>query len=593
MRLLLAVAFLAAALLFIGCSGESGPTLPFKYPLPTNLTVTGTIKLSDVAVSPALGGINPSFLDYSPFRLTVQDDSSVTGEADVEGRFSLNPMSIRDQYVIFCKNSRYPGFVLEYMAADSRGLYGEHHIEISIRTTAQSMIARCLRDRYGRRIDPSALTATHIDSTVKAIADVLERHPEKLAGTTLDQVAEIKAAYTSMAESLNAGGSGVVPNKWVLMFYLAGDNNLAGFITDNITDIEKAGVPSGTQILIQADFPVHGLKRMMLREGKLEELATVASVDTTSGAVIADFIAWSKRSFPASDYALIISSHADGWKNHLNVRTSLISDDTSGTRGNPVEIAAYVKGANSTFDGYNRPLSLLVFDACSMASIEIAYEFKDCAAWSVFSQAFVPGNGFPYGDIVTSVKAIGAEKIDAEEMGKIFCSKYRDKYLNGLIEQPVTVSMVKNAEMSNLVVKLETYLGKIFANIAKLGPVIANLRDSKTTTGEEDGAQVRYVVQAYEMTDYRDMRDFIEKARNSMPEVAIEGDLVLENLSNVVRVNYFSRRNFPDTHGLSISLPDKKTYTSSYISPESLKYYYYQFAQQTSWDEILAAINAD
>lgn len=584
------ILLMIATFFLVGCSGESGPTLVYSYPIPTDLKVAGAIKLSDVGVHPTLGGITPSILDYTPFKLSIQDDSSVTGTADVEGRFTLNSMSIRDQYVIFCKNSKYPGFILEYMAADSAGLYGEQRIEISIRTTAQSMIARCLRDRYGRRVNPLALGASHINDTVKAIADVLESHPEKLTGTTLDQVAEVKTAYTTMADSLNSGASGVIPNKWVLLFYMGGDNNLSNYINDNIAEIESAGLPSGTQVLIQADFPVHGMKRMMLKDGKLLELASVTSIDSSSAAVVADFVAWSRRTFPAAGYALTISSHADGWKNSSSLRGSLISDQTSGTKGNPVEIAAWLKGANTSFDGFYRPLDLLVFDACNMGLIEIAYEFKDCAAFSVFSQAFVPGNGFPYGSILKNIGLTGSEKIEPESLGRIFCDAYKNRYLTGLVESAVTVSMVKNSEMDAFMGLLQNYFAKIHQNIDKLGPVISSLRDSRTVVAENLVGD--YVVQAFEAVDYRDLVDFMENARASMPETAIEADLVLNFFSRLVIENGFSARAFPDAHGLSIGLPDKATYSSSYVSPENLPYSVYQFSVNSLWDDIIGSINS-
>lgn len=583
------VAILAICLLLAGCSGESGPTLVYPFPMPTNLTISGAIRLADVAVHPTLGGINPSLLDHRPFKLSIQDDSRASAQADEEGRFSFEPVSIRDQFVIFARNGDHSGFVLEYMAADSNGLYGEQQIEISLKSTAQAYIARCLRDRYGRRINPSALTAAHIDPTLKAIADVLESHPEKLSQTTLDQVPEVKTAYTAMAESLNTGGSGIVPNRWVLLFYLGGDNDLANYINSNVADIEAAGLPANTQILIQADIAVHGMKRLMFKDGKLIELAALANADSSSGALIADFVAWSRRTFPAQNYALVISSHADGWKGSAGRRASLIYDATSQTRGNPVEIATWIKGANTQFDGFYRPLQLLVFDACNMGLIEVAQEFSQTCEFTVFSQAFVPGNGFPYGDIVKNIAASQADKVSAEQLGRIFCDAYKARYLDGVLESAVTVSMLKNAEMPAFIVLLQNYFARILANIDRLGPVLANLRDSKTVVAED--VAEKFVVQAFEASDYRDLKSLLTQARNSMPEAAIESDLVLQYFNRLVLLNYRSERAFPDANGISIGLPDKSAYLAGYVSSESLLYAYYQFAQGTSWDEILALIN--
>jgi hypothetical protein len=607
------LAFTLAAFSF-GCSDETGPSTVFPFPVPTDLKVSGSIKLADVAVHPSLGGIVPSLLDYSPFELTVQDDPSINTVADQEGRFSLDSMSIREQYVIFCKNKNFPGFVLEYMAAESDGLYGEHQIEISIRSTARSLVARCLRDRYGRRINPQALGPEHISTTVDAIAEVLEEHPEKISSVSLDQVEEVKTAYTKMADSLNAGESGIVPSQWVLMFYMAADNDLSTFVAENIADLEDAGLPDNTQILVQVDYPVHGMKRMFLQDDEWFELGAIKDIDSSSPMVLADFVAFARRSFPAANYALIISSHADAWKSRQSLRSSLIQDQTSGKKGNPLEIAGWLKGANTQFGGFERPLELLVFDACNMAMIEIAYEFKDIAIYTVFSQAFVPGSGFPYSRIMKSFGDSSINNLTPYEAGKIFCDQYRSQYIAELFDAGGTVSMIENSKISNFTERLQSFMAKINLKMDEYGQVLVSLRDSRiksedemtdiedgedneeneqnqTDESENNAKQTEYQIQAFEFADYRDLKDFVSQTRNTIPDAKIEADLFLQSYSDLVVINYHSPIAFPRASGLSIGFPDKATWLSSYVSSKSLNYLYFQFNQNTAWGQILAILN--
>ncbi|MGM0599117.1 MAG: clostripain-related cysteine peptidase [Candidatus Rifleibacteriota bacterium] len=587
------IAALLIAMTFIGCSGESGPTMVYDYPFPDSLTIVGSINLSDVAISPELFGTTN--LDYRPFDLEIQDQDQVTTTADEEGRFSFEPVSIRQQFVVFAKHSEVSGLVLEFMAADSDGLYSEFPIEISIRSTARSLIARCLRDRYGRRIDPQALKANHIDETVKAIANVLESRPDKLNNTTLDQVEEIKAAYTAKAESLNQGESGVIPAQLVLMYYIAGDNDLSNYLNSNLARIKEAGAPEGGEILVQADFPIDGMKRLVLQKDDWLELGAMQDIDSSSAAVVADFVAFSRRAFPAAKYALIISSHADGWKQANDLRASLITDDTSQTRGNPVEIAAWINGANKQFDGFIRPLELLVFDACNMGLIEIAWEFKDCAEYLVFSQAFVPGNGFPHDQILNEIEQTNTAESSAESLGKIFCQQYRDLYLDGTTEGAVTVSMIDTANLDAAVNKLEAFFARLLADIGNTGTVLASLRDHQTASvddeEENNNSKIEYVIQAFEQTDYRDIVDFLKESRNAFPAAKLDIDSALAALAETIKVNYNSSYYFPDANGLSIGFPDKTAFDNYYNSAEHLKYYYYKFAQETSWYQILTLIN--
>lgn len=584
-------AILLLLLALIGCSGESGPTLNYSYPLPTDLKVSGIIDLSDVAVHKDLGGILPSIVDLTPFSLSVQDNPALSASADGQGRFVFSAMSIRDQLVIFCRHSQYDNFVLEWMAASSGGLYGDLSATITIRSTAQSMIARCLRERYGRRIRPEELKLEHINTTVDAIASVLEKHPEKLATQSLDQVPEVKAAYTAMADALHNGNSGAYPNNFVLMLYMGGDNSLSSYIAANIDDIADAGLPSGTQILIQADFPIDGMKRLMISGKKVVELAAVGHVDSTSGAVIADFVAWSRRVFPAARYALVISSHADAWKNSSSMRGTLITDNSADKTGDPVEIAAYIQGALQTFEGYHRPLDLLVFDACSMATIEVALQFRNCAAYTVFSQAFVPASGFPYGSIVSAIAAKGVEKLDSRAIGTLICDEYRKKYIDAAIRLPATVSMVNNSAFASFMPVLNKYFAAIHAEKDLLATVLANLRDSLEVVSEE--GDKKYVVQAFEKAEYRDLRSLVENAENPMPSIKIESEDLLDEFAGLIAVNYRSAVAFPGATGLSITLPDAKTYATEYVGSSPSKYFQLEFCQTTIWEDLLAAICAD
>lgn len=583
------ILFLCVILALIGCSGESGPTLLYSFPVPTDLKISGIVDLADVAFHKDLGGITPALVDLRTFSLRIQDDLPTPINADGQGKFVFTPISIRDQVVIFCQHATHKGLVLEWMAATSAGLYGDVSATITIKSTAQSMIARCLRERYGRRIRPEELKVEHINTTVNAIADVLEQHPEKIAAQSLDQVPEVKAAYTAMADSLNLGNSGVFPNNHVLMLHLAGDNSLSSYIAANIDDIAEAGLPSGTQILIQADFPIDGMKRLMISGKKVVELVAAGPVDSSSGAVIADFVAWSRRVFPARSYSLVISSHSDGWKSSAGLRSSLITDNSAESTGSPIEIAAYIEGANKTFDGKDRPLELLIFDACSMGTIEIAWQFRKCAAYTLFSQAFVPATGLPYKKIIEAIGIAGIEKLSSEAIGKLICDEYRKKYIDSTINLPATISLIKNSALDLFMTRLKAYFTKIYAGRDLYATVLANLRDSLEVVSEE-GAK-KYVVQAFEKADYRDLKSLVSHAANPMPDVKFETENLLREFPSLILAEYHSKSHFPGANGMSITFPDRLTWLNDYVGPSPSKYFFLDFNLVTIWPALLAAIN--
>lgn len=91
--------------------------------------------------------------------------------------------------------------------------------------------------------------------------------------------------------------------------------------------------------------------------------------------------------FPASSYGMIFSSHATAWfpANYKNMLRAY--GEENGHWMEIPDMAEALKGL---------PLEFIAFDACSMAAIECAYAFKDCANYYISSTSEIMGTGFPF-----------------------------------------------------------------------------------------------------------------------------------------------------------------------------------------------------
>lgn len=592
---------LLSAFYLTGCSGESNPPMPFPFEIPEDLRFSGSIKIQNIAINNLPKSANASIKDLSIFEVFVEDETAGPAFADIQGRFKLAPISIRDQAVIYAKHSLQPNFILEWMAKDTQGLFGEMQIEINIQSTAASMIARSLRERYGRRIDPRELDASIYSETVSAIADVLERTPNKLGETRLDQIPSVVQAYTSASKQLHENDQGKIQNRFTLLYYLAGDNSLAPEIADNLDDIANSPRPDNTQIIVQAALPIDGTKRYMHNGEKLELLGSAGHVDSSNPAVLADFVTWARRAFPAEKQILIISSHSDGWKSLSSLRPSIISDETAGNTGIPIEFAGWLTEIANTFDGYNRPLDLLVFDACSMGMVEIAMQFSKAARYSVLSQAFVPGTGFPHGRIINTMNQ-NESSLDIRGLARIFCEEYKNRYLKNNVKIPATISKIDNSKFDDFVQAFTRYTNILLSSIEQYAIIINMLRDKPLLYEEKQepndqqlnirassAEYNKYVIQAFEQSDHRDLRDFVIRANPAIPAAQIEAEALLVSLSELVRINYHSEWFFPRAGGISIALPDPETFSSSYAG--KLEYFGLDFVNNTRWGELISIIN--
>ena len=249
---------LVVLVLFLtGCGSNGSGQVSIPQDEQLTLSLRGIVNLNNIKFPPSLCGSNDyHFDDLSVFNLTIQDDVKNTAYVSYNGEFSFNEMEPRQQVVIYCTNASNSNLVFEWMGASTSGLTGQINVTIDIYSTARSLIARTLRDRYGRRVKPEAINDEYIIPTINAITEVIEKNPELLSNTPLSEIDSIKTAYTTMADSLSNGNSGAFPNEQVFLFYFAGDNDLCFSMENTVNSIAEVGLPSSTQIIIAFSNPI-------------------------------------------------------------------------------------------------------------------------------------------------------------------------------------------------------------------------------------------------------------------------------------------------------------------------------------------------
>ncbi len=223
-----------------------------------------------------------------------------------------------------------------------------------------------------------------------------------------------------------------------------------------------------------------------------------SNLNTGDSKTLEKFIAFCKKEYPAKNYALIISNHGNGWyyqdendleedifyrKNLSDKRSKLKPlgkkkipsyrknsksknnsraiawDDTSW--GDCLNLDEIREAIDKGLSG--KKMDLLVFDACLMGTIEVAYELKDVAKYMVSSQEVAPWYGFPYHQIMKKFKESGA-KTTADNYGKIFVEEFIQAYQKGTnVEGPdetdemITMSLVDLSKIEDVVIEMNKW----------------------------------------------------------------------------------------------------------------------------------------
>lgn len=195
---------------------------------------------------------------------------------------------------------------------------------------------------------------------------------------------------------------GIKAESWNILIYMAADNGLASAAVQDFNSMELAAVPSDTKVWLQTDFPpdhsLSGTRRWELRHDSSEQIASrqishLGNLSSGSVQTLRDFISWGSDRYQADRTMLILWSHGGGWGKADEAKW-ICPDYTT------EEALSVASGdLKAALSGYPR-FDILLMDACSMQTIEVADEVKGFADYVIGSVELVPVTGFPYPEIL-------------------------------------------------------------------------------------------------------------------------------------------------------------------------------------------------
>lgn len=247
-----------------------------------------------------------------------------------------------------------------------------------------------------------------------------------------------------------------------ILIYFAADNNLAPFALDDLEELKKgmlSVVSSSLHLLTYVDTGDGAtLSEWVNRNGEVVEQVIKEYEDRNSTGltetleVFGDVFA--EPAYQAESYGLVYWSHCDGWIPYPVPSTRWIGNDDGNGRS-CMNLSDFKKVLE-----YAPHFDFIMFDACFMQSVEVAYELRQFADYYIASPTENPGPGAPYDRILPSMFIKGA----AAEIGKIYFNAYNEKYNGGVgltndnWTAGVSVGVLKTSELDNLAVQTRQIL---------------------------------------------------------------------------------------------------------------------------------------
>ena len=280
----------------------------------------------------------------------------------------------------------------------------------------------------------------------------------------------------------------------VMLLYSAGFNDLSSYLKSDIADLKSGWIPYGRRpedvILIYSHFPGEDkyktqtpshLVRLYL--DNRSEIVADTLVTYPEGTISASaqqlnkVLTYVKDNFQAKSYGMIFSSHATGYlpagyyNNAAGASSSLEwkSRRYRGASVVPYEEPAYdpsmpmVKsigqdkvGVAGAFESYEMELSdfaeaipmhldYLLFDACLMGGIEVAYELKEKVGKVGFSQTEVLAEGYCYSSLAHHL--LEGTESDPKSVCEDFYNQYAEQ--TGTY-QSATISLIDCSKLTPL-----------------------------------------------------------------------------------------------------------------------------------------------
>jgi len=372
--------------------------------------------------------------------------------------------------------------------------------------------------------------------------------------------------------------------KWGLLAFLAADNSLSALADDELDKLERPN--DGVAIMVQVDrfqmpterliledegfVPIDGpfgnlnagdykVLRDFIRDGiaKLKTTHTAVFL-LTHGAGILDFTFGKPKPKPRDGclgrlalyfyrFQVLFKLFAQAFKRALHGQSihvdwsprDIAPDATCQDFLDNQELAKALR------DGGDGKLSIIGFDACVMALVEIAYELRECGRYMVASQDDVRLEGIPYERILKHIKNANPQTAVREIVQRYGNVTRRDPF--------ATMSGVDLDEASHLIDALNV-LGRTLLNFGVKQNINALARAHNRA-------------RAFMNINYVDLHGFMEGLLLEVDDNNVEGDarkVIAALRKAVLCTSNDAEPGKKNAYGLSVYLPNGGALADAY-----------------------------
>lgn len=254
---------------------------------------------------------------------------------------------------------------------------------------------------------------------------------------------------------------------WSVFLYLCGsdlESDGYGAATDNLKELLDADIPEGVNFVVETgganswemeDISSNKIQRFEVRNKQLNLVDEQKNQNMGDAETLSDFLTWGVANYPAANMAVILWNHGGGPIDGVCFDEKYDYDSLTLSEMND----ALLKVSKSMTDKFE----IIGFDACLMASIEVASMLVPYADYMVASEQTESSEGWDYGSIASYIS--DNPYCSGKELSKAICDSYYDKSAYYGTVDDSTISATDLSKIDNLLVKFNNAAIKLAETI--------------------------------------------------------------------------------------------------------------------------------
>lgn len=216
---------------------------------------------------------------------------------------------------------------------------------------------------------------------------------------------------------------------WTFLVYMAAANDLNPFAPLDLNEMMKIGSNANINIVVyltlQEDGESKVTKKLYINKGSMTQIGDDMVRDSGDVATLQEALEWACVDYPSDHIATVLWDHGSGPLNRSKLMPrGVCYDFDTGHYLTDRDCLQAFSWARDTLRG-GKKFDIIAFDACLLASLEMAYTLSSCADYMVASEETIPGDGYQYAYLLTPF-ATGI--LDSLSFAKNMIAAYKQEY---------------------------------------------------------------------------------------------------------------------------------------------------------------------